>query len=168
MCTGNRAGSSDGYLPFPYLDDASISTTKCMVGMLNNDVHHRSNHLSSNQPPCLALGMAARNAMDFLSFIGDGESAQAKNPRRRPQARGRGSSERLDVVSLIGEGEEQPPQPRNSRGRPPARGRRRSSSGRPVASAMEILASNGERETNNRLRRGTQLDGLAAAAKQAH
>ena len=117
-----------------------------MVSMLNNDVQHRSNHLSSNQPPCLALGMAARNAMDFLSFIGEGESAQAKNPRRRPQARGRGSSERLDVLSLIGEGEEQPPQPRNSRGRPPARGRGRSSSGRPVASAMEILAFIGERD----------------------
>ena len=59
------------------------------------------------------LGMPARNAMDFLSFIGEGESAQGKNPRRRPQARGRGSSERLDVLSLIGEGEEQPPHPRN-------------------------------------------------------
>ena len=112
--------------------------------MLNNGVHHRSNHLCSNQPPCLALGMAARNAIDFLSFIGEGESAQAKNPRRRPQARGRGSSERLNVLSLIGEGEEQPPQPRNSRGRPPARGRGRGSSGRPVASAMEVLAVIGE------------------------
>ena len=46
VCTGNRAGSSDGYLPYPYLDDASISTITYMVGMLNNDVHHRSNHLS--------------------------------------------------------------------------------------------------------------------------
>ena len=117
-----------------------------MVSMLNNDAQHRSNHLRSNQPPCLAPGMPARNAMDLLSFIGEGEeqSAQAKNPRRRPQARGRGSSERLDVLSLIGEGEEQPPQPRNSRGRPPARGRGRGSSGRPVANAMEVLASIGE------------------------
>ena len=45
VCTGNRAGSSDGYLPYPYLDDASISTVTYMLGMLNNDVPHRSNHL---------------------------------------------------------------------------------------------------------------------------
>ena len=103
---------------------------------------YRSNHLSSHQPPCLAPGMPACNAMDVLSLIeeGDEQSAQAKNPRRRPQARGRGSSERLNVLSLIGEGEEQPPQPRTSRGRPRARGRGRGNSGRPVASAMDVLA----------------------------
>ena len=32
--------------PQPYLDDASIRAIECMVGMLNNDVQHRSNHLS--------------------------------------------------------------------------------------------------------------------------
>ena len=59
-----------------------------MVGMLNNDVHHRSNNLGSNQPPCLALGMPARNAMDFLSFIGEGdEPPQEKKKAGRPRGR---------------------------------------------------------------------------------
>ena len=103
-----------------------------MVGMLNNDVQHRSNHLSSNQPPCLALGMPARNDMDLLSLIGEGEEQppQARNPRARPRARGRGRgnsgspvASAVEVLALIGEGEEQSPQEKKKAGRPRGRPR---------------------------------------------
>ena len=72
--------------------------------------------------------MPERNAMDFLSFIGEGEEQppQARGPRRA-RGRGRGNSGRpvasaMEVLALIGEGHEQPPQERKlvgwPRGRP--------------------------------------------------
>ena len=67
----------------------------------------------------------------------------------------------MDFLSFIGKGEEQPPQ---ARGRRRARGRGRGNSGRPVASAMEVLAFI-ERGTNNRLKRGTRVDGLGPGVK---
>ena len=94
--------------------------------------------------------MPARNAMDFLSFIGEGEE-QPPQARGRPRARGRGRgnsgrpvASAMEVLALIGEGDEQSPQATNPRGRPRARGRGRGNSGSPVASAMEVLALIGE------------------------
>ena len=72
--------------------------------------------------------MPARNAMDFLSFIGEGEE-QPPQARGRPRARGRGRgnsgrpvASAMEVLAFIGERDEQPPQARNPVGRP--RGRR--------------------------------------------
>ena len=74
--------------------------------------------------------MPERNAMDFLSFIGEGEEQppQARNPRARPRARGRGRgnsgspvASAMEVLALIGEGHEQPPQERKLVGRPRGR-----------------------------------------------
>ena len=71
--------------------------------------------------------MPERNAMGFLSFIGEGEEQppQARG-RRRARGRGRGNSGRpvasaMEVLALIGEGDEQPPQERKPRGRPRGR-----------------------------------------------
>ena len=50
----------------------------------------------------------------------------------------------VDVLSLIGEGAEQPSQTRNQRGRPRARGR--GSSERPTLNAMDVLSLIGERD----------------------
>ena len=94
--------------------------------------------------------MPARNAMDFLSFIGEGEE-QPPQARGRPRARGRGRgnsgspvASAMEVLALIGEGDEQPPQAGRPRGRPRCRGGGRGNSGRPVARAMEVLALIGE------------------------
>ena len=50
----------------------------------------------------------------------------------------------MDVLSLIWEGEEQPPQARKLRGRPRARGR--GISERPTLTAMDVLSLIGERD----------------------
>ena len=50
----------------------------------------------------------------------------------------------MDVLSLIGEGEEQPPQARTPHGRPRARGR--GISERPTLNAMDVLSLIGERD----------------------
>ena len=72
--------------------------------------------------------MPERNAMDFLSFIGEGEEQppQARGPRRA-RGRGRGNSGRplgnaMELLALI-EGHEQPPQERKPVGRPRGRPR---------------------------------------------
>ena len=65
----------------------------------------------------------------------------------------------MDFLSFIGEGEEQPPQARGPRR---ARGRGRGNSGRPVASAMEVLALIGEADGQPH-KRGTRVDCLEAA-----
>ena len=71
--------------------------------------------------------MPARNAMDFLSFIEEGEE-QPPQARGRPRARGRGRgnsgspvASAMEVLALIGEGHEQPPQERKLVGRPRGR-----------------------------------------------
>ena len=73
--------------------------------------------------------MPARNAMDFLSFIGEGEE-QPPQARGRPRARGRGrgnsgspARNAMDFLSFIGEGDEQPPQEKKKAGRPRGRPR---------------------------------------------
>ena len=72
--------------------------------------------------------MPEGNAMEFLSFIGEGEEQPplARGPRRA-RGRGRGISGRpvasaMEILAFIGERDEQPPQARNPVGRP--RGRR--------------------------------------------
>ena len=116
--------------------------------------------------------------MDVLSLIGEGEEQppQARKPRGRPRARGRGISERptlnaMDVLSLIGERDEQPPQAINARGRPRANGRGRGNRGRPVASAMDVLALIGEEDEqppHARKPRGRPKGKARGAHKQRH
>ena len=136
-----------------------------MVGMLNNDVHHRSNHLSGNQPPCLALGMPERNAMEFLSFIGQGEEQppQARG-RRRARGRGRGNSgsplgNAMELLALI-EGHEQPPQERKPVGRPRGRptGKRKYDHLERVRNQQKVLRFQMQRF--NTSGRAVNMDGL--------
>ena len=114
--------------------------------------------------------MPARNAMDFLSFIGEGEEQppQARGPRRA-RGRGRGNSGRpvasaMEVLALIGEGEEQSPQEKKKAGRPRGRptGKRKYNHLERVKNQQKVLRF--QMQKFNVSGRAVNMDGLMVDA----
>ena len=110
--------------------------------------------------------MPERNAMDFLSFIGEGEEQppQARG-RCRARGRGRGNSGRpvgsaMEILALIGEGHEQPPQERKPVGRPRGRptGKRKYDHLERVRNQQKVLRF--QMQSFNISGRAVNMDGL--------